>query len=182
MKIYTKTGDRGSTSLFGGTRVSKTHPRLEAYGSIDELVSHIGLLHDIATEDQDRQILERVMHYLMMAASMLATDVPPNPGKRVILPEESISMLEHEIDRMVAILPERSRFILPCGDPFVSQAHIARTVCRRTERNIIRLSEALDVEEPILIFINRLSDYLYILSRRWAQDLKAPEIYWNPDL
>lgn len=182
MKIYTKTGDKGFTSLFGGTRVSKTHPRLEAYGSVDELMAHIGLLHDISPTGHEKQVLLDVLDHLMITASMLATDPLVSQSKAVCLSGHAITRLEQEIDSIVPTLPILNKFILPCGHATISQAHVARTVCRRAERNIIKLSGTVELDEKIIRYVNRLSDYLFILARYWAKELKVTEICWESEL
>lgn len=181
MKIYTKSGDKGLTSLFGGTRVSKTHPRLEAYGAVDELMAHIGVLYDISPTKHEQQVFKDVLCNLMTTASILATD-HQKAVEVVGLPGSAITQLEQEIDSIFPTLPFLNKFILPCGHPSISQVHVARTVCRRAERNIIKLSEIVEFDEIIIRFINRLSDYLYILARYWAKELKVSEIYWEPEL
>jgi len=164
MNIYTKTGDKGDTSLIGGQRVPKTHERLEAYGSIDELNSWIGLIacQDIA--DKHKTLLHNIQHQLFIVGSHLAC---PTPEKVATLPQlhtDDISALEQAIDEMDAQLPKLKNFILPGGNTLSSYCHIARTVCRRTERNILRIND-FTCSENILIYINRLSDYLFVLAR-----------------
>ena len=181
MKIYTKTGDKGNTSLIGGTRVSKAHLRIEAYGTVDELNSHIGLCKDLVTDKESNTILEEIQDRLFTIGSALACD-PAKETKMKIpdLREEDISLLEKEIDRMTAILPVMKSFILPGGHATVSQLHIARCVCRRAERCCVRLeAEKNEVEAIIPKYLNRLSDYLFVLARYISHRLNVPEIPWK---
>ncbi len=180
MKIYTKTGDTGKTSLIGGHRVPKNHIRLEAYGTIDELMSHIGYVLDNNANPEINKILFEILDRLMSCASVLAAE---NDGFNI--PEiltGDIEFLEKEIDKMDSELNHLISFILPTGHPLVSSCHIARCVCRRAERIIVSLSEQLYVPENLLKYINRLSDYLFVLSRKFAKDLKIEEIPWHPRL
>ena len=180
MKIYTKTGDKGSTSLLGGTRVSKNHIRIESYGEVDELNSFIGLLRDQDIQEDAKNFLLEVQDRLFTIGSSLASD----PGKsKVKIPElsqEDIDLLEREIDKMNEVLPEMRSFVLPGGHTFVSFCHIARCVCRRAERHVVRLAQNEEVNELVIIYLNRLSDYLFVLSRKIAFDLKAIETPWKP--
>lgn len=183
-KIYTKTGDKGETSLFGGARVSKSHIRVEAYGTLDELNSYIGLLSDLIDTPQYKQVLKAVQDRLFTIGSMLASD----PSKNMITPDvkiEDIQLLENEIDTMDSELPPLKNFILPGGHSTVSFCNIARTVCRRAERLVIALDliekEEGRVVDPLSIqYLNRLSDYLFILGRKIAKDLGVEEIAWRP--
>lgn len=180
MKIYTKTGDKGDTSLLGGTRVPKFHPRIEAYGTIDELNSFIGLIRDQEIVPHYREVLIEIQDRLFTIESQIARD--PDIQLSRPLPEihpEDIALLEQEIDTMNESLPELDRFILPGGHPVVSYCHIARCVCRRAERNTIRLSQAQAVDNINIMYLNRLSDYLFVLSRKMAKDFNAPETPWN---
>lgn len=180
MKIYTKTGDRGETSLIGGTRVPKYHLRIESYGTIDELNSWIGLLRDQPVGESSKKILQNIQENLFVIGSNLAAD----PGRsRMQLPEveeEAVTELEREIDRMQKELPELKHFILPGGHNIVSFCHIARCVCRRAERLVVHLSAEEKNNELIIKYINRLSDYLFVLGRKLATDLKAEEYKWIP--
>lgn len=180
MKIYTKTGDKGSTSLLGGTRVSKNHIRIESYGEVDELNSFIGLLRDQDIAEHAKLILIEIQDRLFTIGSSLASD----PGKsKVKIPElsqEDIDLLESEIDKMNEVLPEMRSFVLPGGHTSVSFCHIARCVCRRAERHVVRLAQNEEVNELVIIYLNRLSDYLFVLSRKIAFDLKAIETPWKP--
>jgi cob(I)alamin adenosyltransferase len=177
-KIYTKGGDFGETSLLGGTRVPKSHERVEAYGTIDELNSFIGLIRDHAIGDHYREVLLRVQENLFIAEAWVAMD----PGKPVAglpaLREEEIGVLEQEIDIMTSEMPPLSSFILPGGHPYVSYCHIARTVCRRAERTVIRLNQLQPVDKIIIRYLNRLSDYLFVLARKTGHDQGVKEIRW----
>ena len=187
MKIYTKTGDKGQTSLLGGTRVAKHHIRIDAYGTVDELNSHIGLLRDQKVDVHSKKILIEIQDRLFTMGSELASD-PKNPiaiGSKIKIPvlkEEDIFLLEKEIDTMNENLLPMKSFILPGGHPAVSQCHIARSVCRRAERGVIALSENSFVDELAIKYLNRLSDYLFVLSRKFSLDFKAEEIPWKPRL
>ncbi|MDP4249815.1 MAG: cob(I)yrinic acid a,c-diamide adenosyltransferase [Bacteroidota bacterium] len=182
LKIYTKTGDAGKTSLLGGTRVSKSNIRIAAYGDIDELNSFIGLLADQYPDETGRAMLKEIQDRLFTIGSALACD----PQKEIALKipdlrEEDVLLLEKEIDRMSGILPPMKSFILPGGHPVVSTAHICRCVCRRAERMTVQL----DAEEPIgqiliIKYLNRLSDYLFILARYAGHLLGSEEIPWVP--
>jgi len=180
LKIYTKTGDKGQTSLLGGTRVPKNHIRIEAYGTVDEFNSWIGLLRDSITDEHIKAILIDTQDRLFTIGSSLASDPVKSKVKIPHLREEDISLLEKEIDAMDSVLPEMKSFVLPGGHETVSRCHIARCVCRRAERRIIHLAENEQVDEIIIRYFNRLSDYLFMLSRKLAQDLKANEVPWKP--
>ena len=180
MKIYTKKGDSGKTSLIGGTRVPKHHLRIESYGTVDELNSYIGLIRDQNIDKKDIEVLLEIQDRLFTIGSHLASD----PGKsKMVLPElfeKDITFLENEIDRMDDQLEEMRSFVLPGGNTVVSYSHIARSVCRRTERVAVHLSEESEVDEKIITYLNRLSDYLFTLSRKLTKDLHAKEIAWVP--
>lgn len=180
MKIYTKTGDKGQTSLIGGTRVAKHHIRIEAYGTVDELNAHIGLLADYQVNEQRIKFLRTIQDRLFTIGAVLAAD--PEKSKMTLpdLKEEDVLLLENEIDLMNESLAELHSFILPGGHHFISSCHIARTVCRRTERQVTHLSEQTFVEPLIIIYLNRLSDYLFVLSRAIAKDLGVTEVVWQP--
>jgi cob(I)alamin adenosyltransferase len=178
MKIYTLTGDDGTTSLSGGRRVPKHSLRVEAYGSVDELVAWIGLLRDYKENNHRRELLVYIQDQLMRCAAGLARD-EQNSNSRIILPEDNcISVLENEIDEMEATLPPIRNFVLPGGNILVSHCHIARCVCRRAERAVLRLNES--EESPVIIkkFLNRLSDFIFVLSRKIALELDSEEISW----
>lgn len=182
LKIYTKTGDKGTTSLIGGTKVSKSHLRIEAYGTVDELNSYIGLCRDLVEEKKSRATLLEIQDRLFTIGSSLACDPIKEPKMRIPdLKEKDITFLESEIDRMSMTLPPMKSFILPGGHVISSHVHIARCVCRRAERCCVRLEvESLEVEPVILKYLNRLSDYLFVLARYVAQQSKAEEIPWKP--
>ena len=180
MKIYTKTGDKGQTSLIGGTRVPKHHIRIEAYGTVDELNSHIGLIRDQDIDSHHTSILTEVQDRLFTIGSSLASDPEKSKMKIPDLKEEDITLLEKEIDKMNDALPEMRSFVLPGGHTTVSFCHIARCVCRRAERNTIHLSENEFVADLVIKYLNRLSDYLFVLSRKLSHDLNASEIPWKP--
>lgn len=180
-KIYTKTGDKGQTALLGGKKVPKSHLRIDAYGNVDELNSFIGLLKDHV--DVDARIANQfywVQEHLFSIGSLLATE---EGFKGFDLPQISdieIKQLEVWIDKSSGELPELKKFILPGGHEVVSLCHVCRTVCRRAERSIIALAGEEKVDEHIIRFINRLSDYFFIMARKMAQLLKAPETPWDP--
>jgi len=179
MKIYTKTGDNGSTALFGGTRVPKHHIRIESYGTVDELNSYIGLLRYRKIEDSQKVTLGEIQDRLFTIGSILATD----PSKKMKIPTldpTDVAQLELEIDRMTDVLPEMRSFILPGGNDTVSFCHITRCVCRRAERQVVLLNESEPISDLVISYLNRLSDYLFVLSRMISKETKATEITWNP--
>lgn len=180
MKIYTKTGDKGLTSLIGGVRVPKHNMRIEAYGTVDELNSHIGLLRDQDIDVKSKTILIEIQDRLFTIGSHLAADPIKSRMKLPEIHESDITLLENEIDKMNETLPEMKSFVLPGGHTVVSFCHIARCVCRRAERCVTHLAAVENVEEPIAIYLNRLSDYLFVLSRKLVQDFNAEEIPWKP--
>lgn len=180
MKVYTKTGDKGETSLFGGKRVKKYDVRIEAYGTSDELNSWIGL---IATQDIDlhyKEVLFEVQDRIFTLGAQLAADPDKPKLKMPRLKEEDIVLLENEIDKMDESLPPMTKFTLPGGNNLVSYCHLARCVCRRCERRVLELADLAEVEELIYKYLNRLSDYLFVLGRKLALDSKAKEVYWEP--
>ncbi|HZI52300.1 MAG TPA: cob(I)yrinic acid a,c-diamide adenosyltransferase [Chitinophagaceae bacterium] len=182
MKIYTKTGDTGNTSLIGGTKVSKAHLRIEAYGTVDELNSYIGLCKDLLADKNNSLILQEIQDRLFTIGSALACD-PEKETKMKIpdLKEEDITLLENEIDKMNDALPPMKSFILPGGHPTVSHLHIARCICRRAERCSVRLQiEKNEVAPLIPKYLNRLSDYLFILARYAGHELRIPDLPWKP--
>ena len=180
MKIYTKTGDKGTTSLVGGTRVPKTHIRLEAYGTVDELNSNLGLLITYLTDNRDRNFLQHVQDKLFAVGSHLATDQEKTQLYEIsIITPALIEAIEQEIDHLVSLLPPLSNFILPGGSRGSAICHICRTVCRRAERRILALAEQVEISPELLIYVNRLSDYLFTLSRKINLDEKKEEIFWN---
>lgn len=181
MKIYTRKGDDGATSLIGGTRVPKHHLKIEAYGTVDELNSWIGMLRDQPISGTHRELLMRIQDRLFVMGSQLANDAAVSNMKLPELSEQDITLLETAMDKMEEQLPEMRNFVLPGGHPIVSQCHIARCVCRRAERNAVHLSEVEAVDKLILKYLNRLSDYLFVLSRMLAQELGASELPWIPE-
>lgn len=181
IKIYTKTGDKGTTSLIGGTKVPKHHIRIESYGTLDELNSYIGLCHDTIKDTGSKFILLEIQDRLFTIGSSLATDPEKEPRMKIPdLIESDIHLLENEIDNMNLHLPEMKSFILPSGHPTISIIHIARCVCRRTERHISYLQENEYVHPLVLIYLNRLSDYLFTLARYAGQLLEVNDIPWKP--
>jgi cob(I)alamin adenosyltransferase len=181
-KIYTKTGDKGKTSLIGGTKVPKSHIRIESYGTIDELNSFIGLVSDQLQEQEIKAFLKAVQDRLFTIGSSLACDPDKEPLMKIPdLKEEDIQQLEQSIDAMNVILPEMKNFILPAGHPAVSTTHIARCVCRRAERICVNMHEQEIFVEPLVIkYLNRLSDYLFVLARYIGHLLQVPEVAWKP--
>jgi cob(I)alamin adenosyltransferase len=182
MKIYTKTGDKGTTSLIGGKRVPKNHERIQAYGTVDELIAFIGVLRDHTSNKQIKEGLIRIQDDLMVCAAILATDCDDCNAKIPKLSEQSIVWLEAEMDKMDEKLPLLESFVLPGGHPAVSFCHVARTVCRRAERVVLSLSDSVTTPGEILRYLNRLSDYFFVLSRRLTIDFQAIEIHWQPRL
>ena len=181
-KIYTKTGDLGKTSLIGGTKVPKSHLRIESYGTVDELNSYIGLVNDLINDSDSKIILKEIQDRLFTVGSSLACDPDKEPLMKIPdLKEEDIELLEKEIDKMNEALPAMKSFILPGGHPAVSTIHIARCVCRRAERLCVNMQEHEVFVEPLVIkYINRLSDYLFVLSRYIGLLLNVEEIPWKP--
>lgn len=179
-KIYTKTGDKGQTSLIGGTRVPKFDIRIESYGTVDELNSHIGLIRDQSIDSNTREVLIEVQDRLFTIGSLLAADPEKNKMTLPQISEKDIELLESEIDKMNETLPEMKFFVLPGGHTTISFCHIARCVCRRAERCVLKLNEQAPVNELIYKYLNRLSDYLFVLSRKITADLNAPETPWKP--
>ncbi len=192
MKIYTKTGDLGDTSLFSGKRVRKTNIRIDSYGTVDELNSYLGMIHDQVKDDKLRDNLVLIQSKLFTLGAMLATpgsskSEQPEQSKKSrksklqipLIGEDDIRFLEEEMDRMNEVLPEMTHFILPGGHPAVSFCHIARCVCRRAERKTVELHDMEAINEKILIYLNRLSDYLFVLARKLSMDLGVDEIPWK---
>lgn len=182
MKIYTRTGDKGKTTLVGGKPVPKTHIRIEAYGTVDELIANLGLLRDMSDQPAIRDFLLEVQDRLMTCAAILATDCDDCQIKIPEICNQDIISLENAIDEMESALPPLSSFIVPGGHIVSSQCHIARTVCRRAERQIIRLSTELFVPETVIKYINRLSDYLFVLARKVLHDFNKEDTPWKPRL
>lgn len=182
MKIYTKTGDKGLTSLIGGTRVPKSSLRIECYGTVDELNAHVGLVRDQDVNAARRPLLKEIQDRLFTIGSALAADPEKSRMKLPDLLPADVTLLEQAMDKMNAELPELRAFILPGGHPAVSHAHVARCVCRRAERLVIELAETSFVAELVAVYLNRLSDYLFVLSRAMAQDLGVEEVTWKARL
>jgi len=187
MKIYTKTGDKGQTSLFGGTRVPKYNDRIETYGTVDELNSYIGLIRDQKIATKIKENLIQIQTDLFTLGAMLATPKEKEnlkSGKRRLniptIDQDSILFLENKIDIMNEDLKPMTNFILPGGHTTVSYCHIARCVCRRAERLVVKLSTELVIDGTIIMYLNRLSDYLFVLARKLTLDNKADEIPWKP--
>lgn len=180
MKIYTRTGDQGTTALFGGKRVSKSDLRIDAYGTVDELNSYIGLLRDQPVNAVRKETLIEIQDRLFTIGSVLAAEPGNTRIKIPALSEGDISFLENQIDGMDAVLPEMKSFVLPGGHASVSFGHIARTVCRRAERMVIALNELEKIDPLVLKYVNRLSDYIFVLCRMMAHELKVEETPWKP--
>ena len=187
MKIYTKTGDEGTTSLVGGSRVAKTDVRLEAYGTVDELSAFMAYLRDsvmVRRELQGKMQREKemfliILERLMVVEALLASE-EDTMKKLPVITEEDIYLLEQEIDRMTEQLPKITKFTLPCGDMLVSLSHICRTVCRRAERAALRVQKSYPFSGFAVKYLNRLSDYLYVLGRTIARNVEAEEVLWEP--
>ncbi|MFN3849322.1 MAG: cob(I)yrinic acid a,c-diamide adenosyltransferase [Spirosomataceae bacterium] len=180
MKIYTKTGDRGMTSLVGGTRVSKGDLKIESYGTVDELNAWIGVLRDLPVNESRKDLLKEIQDRLFTIGADLASEAEQTKKKIPDLLETDIELLEKQMDEMNEVIPPLRAFVLPGGHQSVSFTHVARTVCRRAERLVIRLS---DLEEPnplIIKYLNRLSDFLFVLSRKVTQELGTEEVAWKP--
>jgi cob(I)alamin adenosyltransferase len=180
MKIYTRTGDKGLTSLIGGTRVPKSSLRIECYGTVDELNCHVGLLRDQDINAPRRPLLKEIQDRLFTIGSALAADPEKSKMKLPDLHAADVTLLEDEMDRMNADLPELRAFILPGGHPTVSYGHVARCVCRRAERLVTHLQEESFVADLVVMYLNRLSDYLFVLSRYMAHELGVEEVTWKP--
>jgi cob(I)alamin adenosyltransferase len=181
-KIYTKTGDKGLTSLIGGTRLPKHHVRIEAYGTVDELNSHIGLLRDVISQEKTHALLINIQDRLFTIGSHLASD-PTKKGMNLPqVSEEDITDLEKAIDEITAQVPEMRSFVLPGGHVYISYCHIARCVCRRAERAVLKLAENEKVDPVHSKYLNRLSDYLFMVSRWLVREMNVSEIPWKPRL
>lgn len=182
MKIYTRTGDQGTTSLFGGSRVPKSDLRIESYGTVDELNAFLAVVRDQEVNKNREPILVKIQEHLFTIGAMLAT-VPGNTSVKIphILATDAV-MLEEAIDQMETRLEPLRNFILPGGHPSVSHCHVARTVCRRAERKIVGLAQSEPVDPNIILYMNRLSDYLFVLARAMAKELNVEETPWKPAL
>ena len=183
MKIYTKKGDKGQTSLIGGTKVPKSDLRIECYGTVDELNSYLGLVVSmIPARSRGKAVLNRIQERLFVVGSLLANDHRVSLMKLPQLQEEDVVLLEKEIDLMTAKLPELKAFILPGGSQAASWCHVARCVCRRAERAVVDLSMKDKVDVLVIIYLNRLSDYLFVLARALNQAQGIKDILWKPAL
>lgn len=180
MKIYTKTGDQGITSLLGGTRVPKSDLRIDAYGTVDELNSYMGLLRDQEVNIGRAAFLKEIQDRLFTLGADLATVPGKDNVKKPDLHLEDVTVLEREMDLMDAELPPLKAFILPGGHTSVSFCHLARTVCRRAERLVVELASYEQVNDLVIQYLNRLSDYLFVLGRKMAQELQVEEVTWTP--
>jgi cob(I)alamin adenosyltransferase len=178
MKIYTRTGDDGITSFAGGRRVPKHHPRVEAYGSVDELISWIGVLRGFKENESRSKAIIYIQDQLMRCAATLATEKAEEKEIRYLPDSASVSFLEDEIDLMESKLPPLNNFILPGGQLLVSYCHIARCVCRRAERAVLKLNDSEKIPDIVLKFLNRLSDYLFVLSRLLSLELDNDDVNW----
>jgi len=180
MKIYTKTGDKGQTSLIGGTRVPKFHKRIESYGTVDELNSYVGLIMCQEINEHYKKLLKEIQDRLFTIGASLAADPENSRMKIPDLHDADIILLENEMDSMNELLPALKHFVLPGGNTVVSYCHIARCVCRRAERLTVELAEHSFVDEHVTIYLNRLSDYLFVLARKLNMDFAAEENIWIP--
>lgn len=185
MKVYTKGGDRGKTSLVGGERVSKDDTRVEAYGTIDELMAQVAFLHDNMLDNDslttEREQLQQILNSLMSIAAILATESDPK-HKVCNIKSQEIAKIEDWIDQISAALPPIDRFTLPGGNCLVSLTHICRTICRRAERRIVSAAQQHAINENVTSYINRLSDYLYVLGRKLTKEFNIKETYWLSDM
>lgn len=179
-KIYTKQGDKGITSLLGGSKVPKFHHRIEAYGTLDELNSFIGLVRDFTENTDVRNYLKKIQDEVFAIESRLAAETKAAASNTPQLPDNAITVMEKEIDRMEKELPALTNFILPGGHPAVSYSHVARTICRRAERTVLRMAEEAEVEANVIQYLNRLSDYFFVLARYLSKLNNAEEIIWKP--
>jgi cob(I)alamin adenosyltransferase len=180
MKIYTRTGDKGETGLLGGARVPKHHIRIESYGTLDELNSFLGLLRDTPGAIAHTEAIVRIQEQLFTIGSHLAMEPGNTSFKLPEFSKDEIAFLEQEIDRMTAELPEMRNFVLPGGSLAVSHCHVARCVCRRAERLVVLLNDSEKVDDSIVTYLNRLSDYLFVLARMLSKETGAEEIPWKP--
>ena len=179
-KVYTRGGDMGKTSLVGGQRVSKASERLEAYGTVDELSSHLGLLASLLPDGDDKAVIIRIQNCLFNVCTNLATDQEQTAlSPSAYLPDGEIELVEQKIDEIMKLLPEKRGFVLPGGTKEASQAHVCRTVCRRAERRIVALSEVAVISPEVLQYVNRLSDYLFVLAKKINFNAGVSEIVWQ---
>ncbi len=178
MKIYTKTGDSGFTSLFGGARISKDDIRIESYGTIDELNSFVGSLYDACSDSRIKETLFIIQNKLFNIGSALACD-PSSDFKLGSVTEDDVALVEKAIDQMEEKIPPLKNFILPSGHPLISKAHICRTVCRRAERRLVSLQNTATIDKEIAIYLNRLSDFFFVLARFFAVHFDVEEILWK---
>ena len=179
-RVYTRTGDKGETSIVGGIRLKKSCERLEAYGTVDELSSHLGLLAALLPEGTDKELIVRIQNNLFNVCTNLATDQSQTPlYDSAKLAEGEIELLEKEVDAIMKMLPERQGFILPGGTQAAAQAHVCRTVCRRAERRIVALSEVAQISPETQQYVNRLSDYLFVLAKKINFNAGKSEIIWQ---
>jgi cob(I)alamin adenosyltransferase len=179
-KIYTKGGDKGKTALIGGTRVPKYHLRIEAYGTLDELKSYIGLIRDLSEDKAISELLFEIQDRLFTAESLIAADSQESAKGLPKLFETDVEFLEKSIDEMNETLPELSSFIMPGGHPLASHTHIARTICRRAERQTIKAAKEFSIDPLVVKYLNRLSDFLFVLARKFALELGGKEMIWKP--
>jgi cob(I)alamin adenosyltransferase len=181
--VYTKTGDKGLTGLIGGTRVPKDHVRLDAYGTVDELSSHIGMVWSYPIDQHTKEVLWGIQNQLFVIGAYLATDASVSDLRsRLKCDQEVIDLLEREMDAMESGLPPLSNFVLPGGHPAVAACHISRTVARRAERRVVQMTREYEVDEWVVRYLNRLSDYLFVLSRHLTNYFNIVEIPWKPEL
>ncbi len=181
--VYTKTGDRGRTSLIGGTRVPKNDPRLEAYGTVDELNSFIGMIRSYSIDEESASQIVEIQNVLFEVGAYLATDTNvADLRDKLKYDDKYIANLEYAMDKMESELPPMKYFVLPGGNPAVSYCHISRTVCRRTERRILEVLDESEANSWVIRYVNRLSDYLFVLSRFLSKQLNVQEIPWVPKL
>ena len=179
-KVYTRRGDMGKTSLVGGQRVSKASVRLEAYGTVDELSSHLGLLAAMLADGSDKEMIIRIQNCLFNVCTNLATDQEQTElYPSAYLPDGEIEAMEQKVDEIMKMLPERQGFVLPGGTKEAAQAHVCRTVCRRAERRIVALSEVAKITPSVLQYVNRLSDYLFVLAKKINFNANHSEIVWQ---
>jgi cob(I)alamin adenosyltransferase len=181
MRVYTRTGDKGETSLASGTRIPKDHPRLEAYGTIDELNAHLGIIQSDVPDPLEKKRLTAIQNRVFVVSSNLAVDDPIFLERLPKILEEDVTDLEHAMDRMLDLMPPLKNFILPAGHALVAQCHVARTVCRRAERMMIKVGHEVEVDPLLIRYVNRLSDYLFVLARKTSYDLGVGETLWISD-